>query len=149
MAQRITFTSVWTVVVTVLAALLSALGLRGKAAAPAVVGRAAAPAIVGKAAAPSVAVGDAPSRCRSVGVCPPGASRSRRAVMRSGALPPTIKQRIRAEVHGRTPSVRRSAAAAAARAGEGAPTGAAARIAASVPDAVAAAQVRLRFALAA
>ncbi|MFK0255338.1 DUF6344 domain-containing protein [Streptomyces sp. NPDC090445] len=131
MAQRITFTSVWTVVVTVLAALLSALGLRGKAAAPA------------------GSVGEAPSRCRSVEVCRPAASRSRRAGTRSGALPPTLKQRIRAEAHGRTPSVRRSAAVAAARAGAGAPTGAAARIAVPVPEAVAAADVRLRFALAA
>ncbi|MEU2389173.1 DUF6344 domain-containing protein [Streptomyces sp. NPDC007369] len=135
MAQRVTFTSVWTVVVTVLAALLSALGLRGKAAAPA------------------VCAGEAPSSCRSVEVCRPAAPRGRRAVVRNGALPPTIKQRIRAEAHGRTPSVRCSAAAAPARAGAGAPTGAAARavfrVAGSARDAVAAADARLRLALAA
>ncbi|MFD0267035.1 DUF6344 domain-containing protein [Streptomyces sp. NPDC127106] len=139
MAQRITPSSVWTVVVAVLAALLSALGLRGKA-----------------AAEPAVAAGAAPSRGRSVEVCRPAAPRSRRAVMRSGVLPPTIKQRIRAEAHGGTPSVRRSVAAAAAAAraaGEGAPIGAAVRVApraaGSAWDGVAATDVRLRLALAA
>ncbi|AWZ06577.1 hypothetical protein DRB96_03870 [Streptomyces sp. ICC1] len=34
-------------------------------------------------------------------------------MMRGGSLPPTIKQRIRAEAHGKTPSVRRSTTAAA------------------------------------
>ncbi|RSS76670.1 DUF6344 domain-containing protein [Streptomyces sp. WAC06614] len=39
--------------------------------------------------------------------------RSWRQMMRGGALPPTIAQRIRAEAHGSTPSVRRSTTAAA------------------------------------
>ncbi len=33
-------------------------------------------------------------------------------MMRGGSLPPTIKQRIRAEAHGKAPSVRRSTTAA-------------------------------------
>lgn len=35
-------------------------------------------------------------------------------MMRGGSLPPTIKQRIRAEAHGKSPSVRRSTTALAA-----------------------------------
>ncbi|MFD7625117.1 DUF6344 domain-containing protein [Streptomyces sp. NPDC059851] len=130
MAQRITFTSVWTVVVTALAALFAVLGLRAKAAAPA------------------VSVGEAPSWCRPVEVCRPAAW-GRRAVVRSGALPPTIKQRIRAEAHGSTPSVRRSAAGVTAGSGEGVRAGSAARGAAAEADAVAAGEARTRLALAA
>ncbi|MCB5182561.1 DUF6344 domain-containing protein [Streptomyces antimicrobicus] len=39
--------------------------------------------------------------------------RSWRQMMRGGALPPTLAQRIRAEAHGSSPSVRRSTTAAA------------------------------------
>ncbi len=45
-------------------------------------------------------------------------------MMRGGSLPPTLKQRIRAEAHGKTPGVRRSTTAAAM----GAAPGAAARV---------------------
>lgn len=48
------------------------------------------------------------------------ARRTWRAMMRGGSLPPTIKQRIRAEAHGKNPSVRRSTTALAA----GGPAGA-------------------------
>ncbi|MBW5484730.1 DUF6344 domain-containing protein [Streptomyces bambusae] len=39
--------------------------------------------------------------------------RSWREAVRGGSLPPTIAQRIRAEAHGSSPSVRRSTTAAA------------------------------------
>ncbi|MEV7522846.1 DUF6344 domain-containing protein [Streptomyces sp. NPDC091371] len=98
MAQRSVITSIWTSVLAALVALLASLGLVGKAA-PAL-SAAAAPA------APATAAG----AVRRVGV---QARRSWRAMMRGGSLPPTIKQRIRAEAHGKSPSVRRSTTAAA------------------------------------
>ncbi|MEU9162967.1 DUF6344 domain-containing protein [Streptomyces sp. NPDC048424] len=103
MAHRSVLTSIWTSVLTVLVAFLSSLGLGGKAAlaaAPAV--EVPAPAAVVPVARPAVA-----------------ARRTWRAMMRGGSLPPTIKQRIRAEAHGKTPSVRRSTTAAAMGAGAG------------------------------
>ncbi|MER6196794.1 DUF6344 domain-containing protein [Streptomyces sp. NPDC001586] len=106
MAHRSVLTSIWTSVLTVLVAFLSSLGLGGKAA---------------LAAAPAGDV-PAPSAAAVVPVARPAvaARRSWRAMMRGGSLPPTIKQRIRAEAHGKTPSVRRSTTAAAMGAGPGA-----------------------------
>ncbi|MGW7100251.1 DUF6344 domain-containing protein [Streptomyces sp. NPDC054838] len=96
MALRSTVTSFWTVVLAAVAALLAALGFGSKATA---------------AHAPSVAAPVVPAtRRRPV----PMARRTWRAMMRGGSLPPTIKQRIRAEAHGKTPSVRRSTTALAA-----------------------------------
>ncbi|MFJ4775106.1 DUF6344 domain-containing protein [Streptomyces sp. NPDC088762] len=102
MAQRSTLTSIWTSVLTALVALLAALGL-GRKAAPA----ATSPAASGVPASPSAAV------CRPAFA----ARRTWRAMMRGGSLPPTIKQRIRAEAHGKSPSVRRSTTAASMGAG--------------------------------
>ncbi|MEV7172832.1 DUF6344 domain-containing protein [Streptomyces sp. NPDC093224] len=110
MAQRTVLTSIWTSVLAALVALLSVLGLARKTAP--VVATAAAPAA--PAAAPAPAARPAVA-----------ARRSWRAMMRGGALPPTIKQRIRAEAHGKTPSVRRSTTAAAMGAGSASGTGAA------------------------
>ncbi|MGE7385052.1 DUF6344 domain-containing protein [Streptomyces sp. NPDC004126] len=90
-------TSIWTTVLAALVALLAALGLGGKAAAPEAAGE-----VVAGPVAPAV-------RRRPAVV----ARRTWRAVMRGGSLPPTIKQRIRAEAHGKAPSVRRSTTAAA------------------------------------
>ncbi|MFE3553602.1 DUF6344 domain-containing protein [Streptomyces sp. NPDC059193] len=104
MAQRSTLSSVWTSVLAALVALLTFLGLGGKAAPAA----ASAPAPAGPAAA--VAAARRPAFA---------ARRTWRAMMRGGSLPPTIKQRIRAEAHGKTPSVRRSTTAAAMGAGPG------------------------------
>ncbi|WP_405439627.1 DUF6344 domain-containing protein [Streptomyces avidinii] len=101
MAHRSILTSIWTSVLAALVALLSCFGLAGKAA-PA---SASAPAAAGSA--PTTAV----RRPALV------ARRTWRAMMRGGSLPPTIKQRIRAEAHGKTPSVRRSTTAEAMGAG--------------------------------
>ncbi|MFJ3637069.1 DUF6344 domain-containing protein [Streptomyces sp. NPDC090112] len=114
MAQRTVLTSIWTPVLAALVALLSVLGL-GRKTAP-VVATAAAPA----AAPAAPAAAPAPAARPAV-----AARRSWRAMMRGGALPPTIKQRIRAEAHGKTPSVRRSTTAAAMGAGSASGTGAA------------------------
>ncbi|MFD3538066.1 DUF6344 domain-containing protein [Streptomyces sp. NPDC058662] len=98
MAHRSTLTSLWTTVLTALVALLASLGFGAKSA-PAASSSPAAAEGAGAAAAvrrPCVA-----------------APRSWRAMMRGGSLPPTIKQRIRAEAHGKSPSVRRSTTAAA------------------------------------
>ncbi|MFJ3879255.1 DUF6344 domain-containing protein [Streptomyces sp. NPDC090077] len=89
-------TSIWTTVLAALVALLAALGLGGKTA----------PVAAGEAVAAPVAP---VVRRRPAAV----ARRTWRAVMRGGSLPPTIKQRIRAEAHGKAPSVRRSTTAAA------------------------------------
>ncbi|WP_405979679.1 DUF6344 domain-containing protein [Streptomyces sp. NBC_00158] len=89
-------TSIWTTVLAALVALLAALGLGGKAA----------PVAAGDA----VVAPAAPAVRRRPAVM---ARRTWRAVMRGGSLPPTIKQRIRAEAHGKAPSVRRSTTAAA------------------------------------
>ncbi|WP_406366673.1 DUF6344 domain-containing protein [Streptomyces sp. NBC_01546] len=101
MAQRSILTSIWTSVLAALVALLGSLGIGGKAA----------------PAAASVSAPDAPAAA----VRRPAftARRTWRAMMRGGSLPPTIKQRIRAEAHGKTPSVRRSTTAAAMGAGPG------------------------------
>ncbi|MFD4917656.1 DUF6344 domain-containing protein [Streptomyces virginiae] len=104
MTQRSILTSIWTSVLAVLMAVLSGFGLAVKSA-PA----AAAPAAAGTEGAEATAV-------RRPAVA---ARRSWRAMMRGGSLPPTIKQRIRAEAHGKTPSVRRSTTAAAMGAGTG------------------------------
>ncbi|MFF8261110.1 DUF6344 domain-containing protein [Streptomyces virginiae] len=109
MTDRTILTSIWTSVLAALVAVLSALGFGGKAAP-------AASFTVGGAAAASVT---APVR-RPVVTAP----RSWREMMRGGSLPPTLKQRIRAEAHGKTPGVRRSTTAAAM----GAAPGTAARI---------------------
>ncbi|MFD9405518.1 DUF6344 domain-containing protein [Streptomyces sp. NPDC059989] len=103
MAQRSTLTSIWTSVLAALVALLTALGLGGKAA----------------PAAASVAASADPAPAASVRRPAFAARRTWRAMMRGGSLPPTIKQRIRAEAHGKTPSVRRSTTAAAMGAGPG------------------------------
>ncbi|MFD6913809.1 DUF6344 domain-containing protein [Streptomyces virginiae] len=107
MTQRSILTSIWTSVLAVLMAVLSGFGLAVKSA-PA----AAAPAAAGTEGAEATAV-----RRPTV-----AARRSWRAMMRGGSLPPTIKQRIRAEAHGKTPSVRRSTTAAAMGAGTGSGT---------------------------
>ncbi|MFH7593945.1 DUF6344 domain-containing protein [Streptomyces racemochromogenes] len=96
MAHRTSITSLWSSFLAALVALLAAVGLVGRAA----------PA----AAAPTApATPSAATVSRPVAV----ARRTWRAMMRGGSLPPTIKQRIRAEAHGKSPSVRRSATAAA------------------------------------
>ncbi|MFI8262156.1 MULTISPECIES: DUF6344 domain-containing protein [unclassified Streptomyces] len=108
MAHRITVTSIWTAVVAVVVALLASLGFGAKAA-PAATATVPAPA-----PAPSLREAAAVRRpARPMG------RRSWRAMMRGGSLPPTIKQRIRAEAHGKAPSVRRSTTAAASLAGSG------------------------------
>ncbi|MFG2876223.1 DUF6344 domain-containing protein [Streptomyces sp. NPDC048337] len=120
MAQRTTLTSIWTSVLAAVMALLAALGLGGKAAPAA--------ASVGASAVPAPA-----ASVRRPAFAP---RRTWRAMMRGGSLPPTIKQRIRAEAHGKSPSVRRSTTAAAMGAGprtavrEPAPVGATAAVAA-------------------
>ncbi|MCF3178449.1 hypothetical protein IPZ70_00520 [Streptomyces polychromogenes] len=96
MTHRSSITSIWTSLLSALTALLAALGLVGKTARAGAV-----PAAVATPSAPVVR--------RSA----PVARWTWRAMMRGGSLPPTIKQRIRAEAHGKSPSVRRSATAAA------------------------------------
>ncbi|MET9606493.1 DUF6344 domain-containing protein [Streptomyces sp. NPDC006512] len=104
MNNRSTVTSIWTTVLAALVALLGLLGLAAKAA---------------PAAASAVAVPAAPAVRRPAVV----ARRTWRAMMRGGSLPPTIKQRIRAEAHGKTPSVRRSTTAASLAGTTGTPAG--------------------------
>ncbi|WP_330331570.1 DUF6344 domain-containing protein [Streptomyces sp. NBC_00536] len=103
MASSNTFKSIWTSVLAALVALFAALGLGGSAAAPAA-------SSVAAPAAPAVPAG---SVARTMAA---QARRSWRAMMRGGSLPPTIAQRIRAEAHGSTPSVRRRSTTAAAHA---------------------------------
>ncbi|MEV0414433.1 DUF6344 domain-containing protein [Streptomyces sp. NPDC050448] len=96
MAHRITVTLIWTAVLAALVALLASLGFGAKA-------------------APAAASDPAPSRRAAAAVRGPARPMGRRtwrAMMRGGSLPPTIKQRIRAEAHGKAPSVRRSTTAA-------------------------------------
>ncbi|WP_405679501.1 DUF6344 domain-containing protein [Streptomyces sp. NBC_00868] len=101
MAHRSILLSIWTSVLAALVAVLSSLGLAGKA-------------------APAAASAAAPAGPAAVVRRPAfTARRTWRAMMRGGSLPPTIKQRIRAEAHGKTPSVRRSTTAAAMGAGQG------------------------------
>ncbi|GAA2474427.1 DUF6344 domain-containing protein [Streptomyces gobitricini] len=95
-------THVWTAFFSLLSAILTALGLkRTPKAAIAVYAGQAAPAAPREAAAPA-ARGAAPLCCAPVPVWASGHVRS---------LPPTIKQRIRAEAHGASPSVRHLPAA--------------------------------------
>ncbi|MEU9797736.1 DUF6344 domain-containing protein [Streptomyces sp. NPDC051000] len=97
MAHRSSVTSIWTAVLAALVALFAALGLGAK---------------VAPAASATVSAPEAPTATvRRPAVM---ARRTWRAMMRGGSLPPTIKQRIRAEAHGKTPSVRRSTTALAA-----------------------------------
>ncbi|MET3982397.1 DUF6344 domain-containing protein [Streptomyces sp. PvR034] len=100
MANSSTFKSIWTSVLAALVALFAALGLGGSVAAP-VAASVSAPAVPAGSVARTTAV---PSR------------RSWRAMMRGGSLPPTIAQRIRAEAHGSTPSVRSRSTTAASHA---------------------------------
>ncbi|MFD8020228.1 DUF6344 domain-containing protein [Streptomyces lavendulae] len=95
MTHRSSITSIWTTLLAALVAVLTALGFGGKAAPV--------------EAAATVATPMVPAVRRPV----PVARRTWRAMMRGGSLPPTIKQRIRAEAHGKNPSVRRSTTAAA------------------------------------
>lgn len=95
MALRSTVSSFWTTLLAVVVSLLAALGFDVKAT----------QAPRKAETAPAVPAG----RRRSAVV----ARRTWRAMMRGGSLPPTIKQRIRAEAHGKTPSVRRSTTALA------------------------------------
>ncbi|MEU6296678.1 DUF6344 domain-containing protein [Streptomyces erythrochromogenes] len=106
MAHRNILTSIWTSVLAALVAVLSSLGFGGK------VAPAAAASTAGGATAAAVAA--APVRRPAV-----TAPRSWREMMRGGSLPPTLKQRIRAEAHGKTPGVRRSTTAAAMGAAPG------------------------------
>ncbi|UUY48662.1 DUF6344 domain-containing protein [Streptomyces yangpuensis] len=106
MAHRTALTSIWTSVLAALVAVLSALGLGGKAAP-------AAASTAGGSAATAATVAT-PVRRPAV-----SAPRSWRQMMRGGSLPPTLKQRIRAEAHGKTPGVRRSTTAAAMGAAPG------------------------------
>ncbi|MFB6523003.1 DUF6344 domain-containing protein [Streptomyces sp. NPDC056401] len=105
MAHRSTITSIWTTVLAALVALLASLGFGGKAAQAA-----ATPLSSSPAAAPAAVAANRPAFM---------ARRTWRAMMRGGSLPPTIKQRIRAEAHGKTPSVRRSTTALSAGSGTG------------------------------
>ncbi|MCJ0868926.1 DUF6344 domain-containing protein [Streptomyces sp. AP-93] len=104
MAHRSTITSIWTTVLAALVALLTSLGFGGK------VAQAAATPLSSSPAAPAAVAANRPAFM---------ARRTWRAMMRGGSLPPTIKQRIRAEAHGKTPSVRRSTTALAAGSGAG------------------------------
>ncbi|WP_033223338.1 DUF6344 domain-containing protein [Streptomyces virginiae] len=107
MTQRSILTSIWTSVLAVLMAVLSGFGLAVKSA---------------PAAAALAAAGTEGAEATAVRRPAVAARRSWRAMMRGGSLPPTIKQRIRAEAHGKTPSVRRSTTAAAMGAGTGSGT---------------------------
>ncbi|WP_328789716.1 DUF6344 domain-containing protein [Streptomyces sp. NBC_00273] len=106
MTDRSILTSIWTAVLAALVAILSGFGITGKPASAA-----------SSAPAPAPAAADtAATAVRRPAVA---ARRTWRAMMRGGSLPPTIKQRIHAEAHGKTPSVRRSTTAAAMGAGAG------------------------------
>ncbi|MFD3550901.1 DUF6344 domain-containing protein [Streptomyces goshikiensis] len=115
MAHRST-TSIWTTVLAALVALFAILGFARKTAPAAAAG------VPAAAAVPATAAVRRPVMM---------ARRTWRAMMRGGSLPPTIKQRIRAEAHGKTPSVRRSTTAAALS--DAAPAGAAAGTPVGVP----------------
>ncbi|MFF3214593.1 DUF6344 domain-containing protein [Streptomyces sp. NPDC002886] len=103
MAHRSTITSIWTTVLAALMAVLASFGFGAK-----VAQAAATPLSSSPAAAPAAVAVNRPAFM---------ARRTWRAMMRGGSLPPTIKQRIRAEAHGKTPSVRRSTTALAAGSG--------------------------------
>ncbi|MER8094404.1 DUF6344 domain-containing protein [Streptomyces goshikiensis] len=146
MAHRST-TSIWTTVLAALVALFALLGFARKTA----------PAAASAAGVPVAAAVPATAAVRRPVMM---ARRTWRAMMRGGSLPPTIKQRIRAEAHGKTPSVRRSTTAAAAlsdgapaAAPAGTPTGATGRAitrtSAAVPAGASAGAARDALALAA
>ncbi|MFD9265758.1 DUF6344 domain-containing protein [Streptomyces goshikiensis] len=146
MAHRST-TSIWTTVLAALVALFAILGFARKTAPAA-------------ASAAGVPVAAAVPATAAVGRPVMMARRTWRAMMRGGSLPPTIKQRIRAEAHGKTPSVRRSTTAAAAlsdgapaAASAGTPTGATdrsiTRTSAAMPAGASAGAARDALALAA
>nr|WSX50983.1 DUF6344 domain-containing protein [Streptomyces sp. NBC_00974] len=103
MAHRSTITSIWTTFLAALVALFTTLGFGGKAA----------PAVAASFPSPFAPAASTVTRPAFM------ARQTWRAMMRGGSLPPTIKQRIRAEAHGKTPSVRRSSTAAALAAGSG------------------------------
>lgn len=88
MTHRSILTSIWTSVLAVLMAVLSGFGLAAKSA---------------PAAAVSAPAGTEGAEATAVRRPADAARRSWRAMMRGGSLPPTIKQRIRAEAHGKTP----------------------------------------------
>ncbi|WP_327384426.1 DUF6344 domain-containing protein [Streptomyces sp. NBC_01207] len=100
MTDRSILTSIWTAVLAALVAILSGFGITGKPASAA-------------SSAPAPAPAAADSAATAVRRPAVAARRTWRAMMRGGSLPPTIKQRIHAEAHGKTPSVRRSTTAAA------------------------------------
>ncbi|WP_328969645.1 DUF6344 domain-containing protein [Streptomyces sp. NBC_00239] len=112
--------SLWTTVVTALVAFFTVLGFgaAAKAAARPAAGTASSGAATDAPTAPPLAAAAAPRSATSsasgtaarVSV-PVQDRRSRREALRGGALPPTIAQRIRAEAHGSSPSVRRSTTA--------------------------------------
>ncbi|MCX5124093.1 DUF6344 domain-containing protein [Streptomyces sp. NPDC002812] len=129
MAHRSTITSIWTTVLAALVALLASLGFGGKAAQAA-----ATPLSSSPAAAPAAVAAHRPAFM---------ARRTWRAMMRGGSLPPTIKQRIRAEAHGKTPSVRRSTTALSAGSGTGSGSGSEFGVDDSVRSAAIAAAVRV------
>lgn len=87
MTHRSIITSIWTSVLAALVALLSGFGLAAKSA-----------SAVASVPAPAAA-GTAATAVRRPAVA---ARRTWRAMMRGGSLPPTIKQRIHAEAHGKT-----------------------------------------------
>lgn len=93
--------NLWTVFLTAFFAVLASLGLTTPAGATGgVVRRPAEQPVGGPAAAPVV-------RPRAAETAPVRAALPRQA-RRDRSLPPTIKQRIRAEAHGSSPSVRRA-----------------------------------------
>ncbi|MER6212532.1 DUF6344 domain-containing protein [Streptomyces sp. NPDC001272] len=97
MNHRSSISSIWTSFLAALVALLAAVGLVGKAT----------PDAAGAAVA---ATPSDPAAHRTAAV----ARRTWRAMMRGGSRPPTIKQRIHAEAHGKSPSVRSASSAGAA-----------------------------------
>ncbi|MER7758355.1 DUF6344 domain-containing protein [Streptomyces sp. NPDC097619] len=99
-------TALWAAVLAALVALFAALGF-GSAAARTASPAAEAAGTAGTAGAPAVVPVQAARRERV------RLRRTWREVMRGRSLPPTIAQRIRAEAHGSSPSVRRSTTAAA------------------------------------
>ncbi|MFZ3498820.1 DUF6344 domain-containing protein [Streptomyces sp. 5.8] len=129
MAHRSTIASIWTTVLAALVALLTTLGFGGK-----VAQAAATPLSSSPAAAPAATAANRPAFM---------ARRTWRAMMRGGSLPPTIKQRIRAEAHGKTPSVRRSTTALAAGSGAESESESEFGVDAGVRSAVLAAAVRV------
>ncbi|MFJ7997009.1 DUF6344 domain-containing protein [Streptomyces sp. NPDC096310] len=92
--------TLWTVFLTAFFAVLASLGLTTPAA-----------AATGRAAQPADRSADrpapAPAAAHRAAVALPAAGAAvPRALPRARSLPPTIKQRIRAEAHGSSPSVR-------------------------------------------